>query len=223
MQFAFSAMFILFTRSCFFFFTDIIFRRELVSAVHTPKQRMSLLHIGRWVTTAICGLGAVGNTLSLVVWSALLYTVGGSRFFIALSVSDLLSNIFGMVLTVCLLLGYWWVANLFLYLSEFFFYLSAHTTITIVTQRLLCVAWPFYVRRLCSSCRQVVIIAALVLLTAVATHEFKKCIAGWIDYDATIQVLQKLTIGYATYNFVLCALLTVLNVLLIWKLKYTQV
>ena len=180
-----------------------------------------------WITATIYGLGVVGNTVSVVVWSVLVPTIGGARFFIALSLSDLLADIFGILsiaLKMCLM-------HVIYHVHEFFYYLSAHLTVAMVMHRLLSVARPFSAQGLCSKHRQLLTIAALVLLTAVDTvgslifklKAYKSCRdnrSGSID---RLEMKKTVTYIYTVFNVLLTVVLTVFNFLLIWKIRNMQV
>ena len=144
----------------------------------------------------------MGNTVSVVVWSVLVPTIGGARFFIALGLSDLLADIFGIVVFAKIFYDYGCNIYVLLYVFEFFNYLSAHLTAAMAMHRLLSVARPFSAQGLCSKYQQLLTIAVLVLLTAVDTVGFmifkrktyEICTENGSGLDDLVQMSKAMTI-----------------------------
>ena len=191
---------------------------------------MNLDYVISVTTLPIFVLGLLGNTLSIAVWSTQLHTVGGAKFLLALSVSDSLAIIGGIVRDVLYLVDSRsiCVANLFLYIEDMFYSLSSYITIAIVIQRYLSIARPFSVRTVCSGPRQVVTIALLVVLTIVQNIPYgnltavvyRYCTGEDTDFELYVASFRKMMYALTAMNFVAPCLLTVFNLLLIHKLLH---
>ena len=200
----------------------------LVLRADTNRKKMALGWEVKYVTTLpILAFGLVGNIVSVAVWSTLVDKVGGARFLMALSVSDSLAIVSGILFSTLSLLGSPCVADPLLYVGDIFYFTSSSITIAIVIQRYLSVAYPFSVSRLCSGFRQGVTIVSLVVLTAVqniaygqfAADRYTSCTGGDIDVNALVASYLKLVYAYVAMNFVAPCLLFVFNVLLLRSLR----